>query len=86
MENESAILILPLGHEEICRLLPHRYPFLLVDSIVAWEPRTRVVGLKNVSANEEFFSRPFSGLSGHARRADYRSYGASRWTFSDGIV
>ncbi len=45
----------PLGFEEICRLLPHRSPFLLVDSILEWEPRCRCVGLKNFSSGERFF-------------------------------
>jgi UDP-3-O-[3-hydroxymyristoyl] N-acetylglucosamine deacetylase / 3-hydroxyacyl-[acyl-carrier-protein] dehydratase len=43
-----------LGVDEIFRLLPHRYPFLLVDSVVELEQGQRVVGLKNVSAGEPF--------------------------------
>mgnify|MGYP006325129849 CR=1 FL=1 len=41
--------------EEILRILPHRYPFLLVDRIVEIEPPTRAVGIKNVTINEPFF-------------------------------
>lgn len=41
--------------EEIKRILPHRYPFLLVDRILSLELGKRIVGLKNVSANEPFF-------------------------------
>jgi beta-hydroxyacyl-ACP dehydratase FabZ len=52
---------LPLGYEEICRILPHRYPLLLVDRIVEIEPGVRCVGLKNVTANEEFFQGHFPG-------------------------
>jgi beta-hydroxyacyl-ACP dehydratase FabZ len=52
---------LPLLYEEITRILPHRYPFLLVDSITELEPRKRVVGIKNVSANEPFFQGHFPG-------------------------
>ncbi|MGB3398587.1 MAG: 3-hydroxyacyl-ACP dehydratase FabZ [Candidatus Deferrimicrobiaceae bacterium] len=40
---------------EIMRLLPHRYPFLLVDRIVEFDPGRRIVGLKNVTINEPFF-------------------------------
>ena len=52
---------LPLYYEEIVRLLPHRYPFLLVDRITELEPGKRVVGLKNVTANEPFFQGHFPG-------------------------
>jgi len=52
-------LTLPLGNEEICLLLPHRYPFLLVDRIVEWEPRHRCVGVKNVTTNEQYFQGHF---------------------------
>jgi UDP-N-acetylglucosamine acyltransferase len=54
-------LKMPLGHEEICAILPHRYPFLLVDRILEVEPGVRCVGLKNVSANEEHFNGHFPG-------------------------
>ena len=47
--------------EEIRRTLPHRYPFLLVDRILELEAGTRAVGLKNVTANEEFFQGHFPG-------------------------
>ena len=50
-----------LGIEEIMRILPHRYPFLLVDRIVELEERKRVVGLKNVTINEPFFQGHFPG-------------------------
>lgn len=36
-------------------LLPHRYPFLLVDRILEVEEGTRIIGVKNVTANEQFF-------------------------------
>jgi UDP-N-acetylglucosamine acyltransferase len=54
-------LKMPLGHEEICKILPHRYPFLLVDRILEIEPGVRCVGLKNVSANEDHFNGHFPG-------------------------
>ena len=46
---------------EILKVLPHRYPFLLVDRILELEPGKRVVGIKNVSINEEFFQGHFPG-------------------------
>jgi len=49
------------GIHEIMRFLPHRFPFLLVDRIVELEPDKRVVGLKNVTINEPFFSGHFPG-------------------------
>jgi UDP-N-acetylglucosamine acyltransferase len=54
-------LQMPLGYEEICQILPHRYPFLLVDRIVELEPGHRCVGVKNVTANEEHFQGHFPG-------------------------
>jgi 3-hydroxyacyl-[acyl-carrier-protein] dehydratase len=50
-----------LNLEEIQRVLPHRYPFLLVDRIISLELGKRVVGLKNVSINEPFFQGHFPG-------------------------
>jgi len=46
---------------EIMKLLPHRYPMLLVDRILDYEDGKRIVGLKNVSANEQFFQGHFPG-------------------------
>lgn len=51
----SADLKLPLEIEDIKRILPHRYPFLLVDRIVELEADRRVVGIKNVSSDERYF-------------------------------
>jgi 3-hydroxyacyl-[acyl-carrier-protein] dehydratase len=48
-----------LDIKEIIRLLPHRYPFLLVDRILEGEKRKSMVGLKNVSMNEFFFQGHF---------------------------
>jgi len=50
---------LPLIYEDIIRILPHRYPFLLVDRIIEIELWERVVGLKNVTSNEYFFQGHF---------------------------
>ena len=49
----------PLGAAEIRELIPHRYPFLLVDRIEELEPGVRAVGIKNVSQNEPFFQGHF---------------------------
>jgi 3-hydroxyacyl-[acyl-carrier-protein] dehydratase len=57
----SPALTLPLDVSAIHRLLPHRYPFLLVDRVVEFEPRKRVLCYKNVSANEAFFQGHFPG-------------------------
>ncbi len=52
---------LPMGWDEITKILPHRYPLLLVDRITEFEPGHRIVGLKNVTATEEFFQGHFPG-------------------------
>jgi len=49
------------GITEIMKFLPHRYPFLLVDKILELEPDKRIVGLKNVTINEQFFQGHFPG-------------------------
>jgi beta-hydroxyacyl-ACP dehydratase FabZ len=46
---------------EIMKILPHRYPMLLVDRIVEIDAGKRIVGIKNVSANEQFFQGHFPG-------------------------
>jgi 3-hydroxymyristoyl/3-hydroxydecanoyl-(acyl carrier protein) dehydratase len=47
-------LPLPLDYAAIERILPHRYPFLLVDRVRDFEPDRRIVGIKNVSLNERY--------------------------------
>lgn len=49
-------LSLPLDYSAIERILPHRYPFLLVDRITELEPDRRIVGIKNVSLNERYLA------------------------------
>lgn len=49
MENDK------LKNDKILRLLPHRYPFMLVDQITDLEPEKRITGLKNVTYNEWYF-------------------------------
>ncbi len=50
-----------LSIKEIQDILPHRYPFLLVDRVLSMEPGKRIVGIKNVTINEEFFLGHFPG-------------------------
>ena len=45
----------------IQEILPHRYPFLLVDKIIELEPRVRILGVKQVTVNEHFFTGHFPG-------------------------
>ena len=47
---------LPLDYSAIERILPHRYPFLLVDRVTEFEPDKRIVGIKNVSLNERYLA------------------------------
>jgi 3-hydroxyacyl-[acyl-carrier-protein] dehydratase len=50
-------LSLPLDYRAIERILPHRYPFLLVDRITELETDKRIVGIKNVTLNERYLSK-----------------------------
>ncbi len=50
-----------LDSEQIKAIIPHRYPFLLVDRILEVEEGKRAVGIKNVSINEDFFNGHFPG-------------------------
>ena len=66
-------LTLPLDQRAIQQILPHRYPFLLVDRITELEPDKRIVGIKNVSLNERYLS-PSAGAPHRAcRRRSSRS-------------
>src|SRR2546422_7146571 len=60
MENDLFMETI-LDSEAIKKLLPHRYPFLLVDRIIELTPRQRIVGIKQVSINEEYFQGHFPG-------------------------
>ena len=56
--------VLPMSvmeQAEIQALLPHRYPFLLVDRVQELDPDKRIVGIKNVTINEPFFQGHFPG-------------------------
>src|SRR6266480_62671 len=54
-------LTLPFDYAAIERILPHRYPFLLVDRITEFEVDKRIVGVKNVSLNERYLSHVAGG-------------------------
>jgi len=51
----------PLDSATIQKILPHRYPFLLIDRVIELERRKRIVSIKNVTANEEYFRGHFPG-------------------------
>jgi UDP-3-O-[3-hydroxymyristoyl] N-acetylglucosamine deacetylase/3-hydroxyacyl-[acyl-carrier-protein] dehydratase len=50
-----------VSFEEILSILPHRYPFLLIDRVLEIEPRKKIVAIKNVTCNEPFFQGHFPG-------------------------
>ena len=52
-------LALPLEAADIMRIIPHRYPFLLIDRVIELEPGVRVVAIKSVTANEPQFTGHF---------------------------
>ncbi|MFC4764508.1 3-hydroxyacyl-ACP dehydratase FabZ [Dyella koreensis] len=61
MSEQTVPFHLPVNVEQIQHLLPHRYPFLLVDRVIELDPDKRVVALKNVTINEPFFQGHFPG-------------------------
>ncbi len=52
---------MPMDAKAIMAILPHRYPFLMVDRIIALEPGKHITGIKNVTMNEMFFLGHFPG-------------------------
>ena len=61
MNESAAVLPLTLDIAKIAELLPHRYPFLLIDRVLELEIGKRVKALKNVTVNEPFFNGHFPG-------------------------
>jgi 3-hydroxyacyl-[acyl-carrier-protein] dehydratase len=62
MNNQNpAATRLPVEVDRIMAMLPHRYPFLLVDRVVSFEPHKRLTAIKNVTINEPFFQGHFPG-------------------------
>lgn len=62
MDQPETALPTTLSNVDIQKLIPHRFPFLLVDKIVEMEWGKRAVGIKNVTANEPFFTGHFPGF------------------------
>lgn len=65
-----------LDINEIRKILPHRYPFLLIDRVLDYEIGKTLKALKNVTANEPFFSGAFPALPSYAGRAHAGGDGA----------
>jgi 3-hydroxyacyl-[acyl-carrier-protein] dehydratase len=61
MSEKTASMSLPINVEQIQELLPHRYPFLLVDRVIEIVPNVSVVAIKNATINEPFFQGHFPG-------------------------
>jgi 3-hydroxyacyl-[acyl-carrier-protein] dehydratase len=58
----SKATVTTLDINDIQRILPHRYPFLLIDRVIDLTPRERIVAIKNVTINEPFFQGHFPNL------------------------
>ena len=54
-------MAITLTNQEIQKLIPHRYPMLLVDRVIECDDQKRIVGIKNISVNEPFFQGHFPG-------------------------
>jgi 3-hydroxyacyl-[acyl-carrier-protein] dehydratase len=61
MTETKPTIELPVDVERIQKMLPHRYPFLLVDRVTEFTAEKRLVALKNVTINEPFFQGHFPG-------------------------
>ena len=59
--NEPAAITTPVSIEQIQAMLPHRYPFLLVDRVLEYVPGKNLRAIKNVTVNEPFFQGHFPG-------------------------
>jgi len=61
MPNRAAVASVPqqLDFEQIKRIIPQRFPFLMIDRVVEIEPGVRIVGLKNLTGNEWFYQGHF---------------------------
>ena len=62
-------ITLPLDYTAIERILPHRYPFLLVDRVTELEPDKRIVGIKNVTLNERYLAHRTGVISAREPQA-----------------
>lgn len=59
--STRAVPVMPLDVRRIQEMLPHRYPFLMIDRVIEFEAGKRLVALKNVTVNEPFFQGHFPG-------------------------
>ncbi len=75
MSDADANVLGTADIREILKLLPHRYPFLLVDRIIDIDGDNSAVGIKNVTGERAAFHRAFPGTADHARRAADRGHG-----------
>src|SRR5271157_2663 len=62
VEASPAGVKIMLDIHDILKILPHRYPFLLIDRVLELKPKERIVAIKNVTINEPFFNGHFPGL------------------------
>jgi 3-hydroxyacyl-[acyl-carrier-protein] dehydratase len=60
--TDAATFKTALDIHEILKILPHRYPILLIDRVLELKPKERIVAIKNVTINEPFFNGHFPGL------------------------
>ena len=67
---------------DIIKVLPHRYPFILIDRIEITNPGERLVALKNLTINEPFFQGTFPRATSDARRFIIRNNGTSGFIFN----
>ena len=74
----SGAVLEAVGIQEILKLLPHRYPFLLVDRIIDIDGDRSAIGIKNVTINEPVFPGALSRCAGVSRSAHHRGHGADR--------
>ena len=65
-----------LDFEEIKKLIPQRFPFIMIDRVLEIEPGKHATAVKNISGNDMVFLGHFTGKGNHARRSHHRSYGA----------
>src|SRR3979409_2552780 len=61
-ESQPAATKAVLDIHDILKILPHRYPLLLIDRVLELERKKRIVAIKNVTINEQFFVGHFPGL------------------------
>lgn len=81
--------------QEIMQLIPHRYPFLLVDKVLTLDPGKKITAIKNITVNEPFFNGHFPGqpvmpgvlmIEALAQAGGLLAYKSTNTRFSDGIM